>query len=255
MHIFRDKFDEDCEFIDFTLDDVRKTADLLGIKARNAADVIYRMRSRTILPPEITDKGFFVLKAIGRGRYRLEKAPSTILDIPVGAILDALDITPLPVRRLLPAELAKIDEQGLLTIVNYCNILAHFTGLRIYRLRSHFRRSVIVIGQVELDALDVGVALSDDETPILFPVEAKALHEPINRVQIAGLVQFCEQYYPKYSIRPLIVKVDHNSLVHLLEFNATPNPGDLTIVKAATYRIRLSDSQKKYIAESEAYVL
>jgi hypothetical protein len=130
LHIFRERFSEGIEFIEFTLDDVRNTADILQIQTRNAADVIYRMRSRTVLPPEITDKGFFVLKATGRGRYRLEKAPSTILEIPVGEVLDALDITPLPVRRLLPAELSRIDEQGLLTIASYCNILDHFTGLR-----------------------------------------------------------------------------------------------------------------------------
>lgn len=253
LHIFRERYTEGCEYVDFTLDDIREVADFLGIQVRNAADVVYRMRSRTVLPPEITDKSFLILKQTGRGKYRLEKGTSTLFEVPEGEVLEALDITPLPVRRLLPAELAKIDEQGLLTVVNYRKILDHFTGLRVYRLRTHFRRSVLVIGQVELDALDVGVALSDDEKPILFPVEAKAVHEPINRVQIAGLVQFCDQYFPNYEKRPIVVKVDHLSCVHVLEFSATTIPAELVIVKASTYRIRLSETQMKYIAESEAF--
>ena len=42
--IFREKFTPGCTLIDFTLDDVRRWADALGIVTRNPADVIYRMR-------------------------------------------------------------------------------------------------------------------------------------------------------------------------------------------------------------------
>jgi len=84
-----------------------------------------------------------------------------------------LDLTPLPVRRLLPKVVSEIDEQGLLTMVSYCQLLDQFTGLRVYRLRSHVRKSVADIGQAELDEIDVGVALRDDEKPVIFPIEAK----------------------------------------------------------------------------------
>lgn len=80
------------------------------------------MRSRTELPAEIKQKGFHILKAVGRGRYRLEIANSTIFDLPTGEITEALDLTPLPVRRLLPEDLSELDEQGLLTVISYCKI-------------------------------------------------------------------------------------------------------------------------------------
>jgi hypothetical protein len=54
--------------------------------------------------------------------------------------------------------MAEFDEQGLLTMVSYCKLLDHFTGLKVYRLRSHVRKSVPNVGQAELDEIDVGVA-------------------------------------------------------------------------------------------------
>jgi hypothetical protein len=62
-----------------------------------------------------------------------------------------------------------MDEQAVLTVASYCKLFDHFTGLQVYRLRSHVRKSVPGVGQAELDAIDVGVALRDDEMPILGP--------------------------------------------------------------------------------------
>jgi len=242
--IFREKFTPGCTAIDFTLDDVRRWADVLGIVTRNPADVIYRMRARTVLPLEILEAGFYILRAIGRGKYRLEVAESTILEIPDHPITEALDLTPLPVRRLLPEELSEIDEQGLLTMISYCKLLDHFTGLQVFRLRSHVRKSVATIGQAELDEIDVGVALRDDEIPVIFPIEAKAADEPVNRVQISAMVIYCAEYFPGHEIRPLAIKLDYDSLIHFLEFNPSPEAANLKIVKSCGYRLSLSDRQK-----------
>jgi hypothetical protein len=64
------------------LDDVRNAALALGVETRNPADVIYRMRSRTILPQQILDAGFHVLRPTGRGQYAFEKAATTIFEPP-----------------------------------------------------------------------------------------------------------------------------------------------------------------------------
>ena len=126
--IFQEKYEPGDQSIDFTLDDIRSAALALGITVRNPADLVYRMRSRTILPAEILELGFYILRQTGRGRYRLEQGTSTIIPLPVHAPVSALDLTPLPVRRLLPETLAEVDEQGLLTIVSYCQLLDHFNG-------------------------------------------------------------------------------------------------------------------------------
>ncbi len=140
--IFETRHTPGDDVVDFTLDDVRGAASDLGITVRNAADVIYRMRSRTVLPAEILELGFYVLRQVGRGRYRLEKAESTIIELPENEPTEALDLTPLPVRRLLPESLRDVDEQALLSVMGYCKLLDHFTGLTVYRLRSHVRKSV-----------------------------------------------------------------------------------------------------------------
>lgn len=254
-HIFESKYSDDATVIDFTLDDIRASAGALGITVRNPADLIYRMRSRTILPEEILKLGFYILRQTGRGRYRLEQAISTIIELPENEPTDALDITPIPVRRLLPEDIANVDEQALLTMINYCQLLDHFTGLRVYRLRSHVRKSVRGIGQAELDEIDVGVAMRDDESPVVVPIEAKAVADPVNRVQIAAMAAFCEDYFPGHQVRPIAIKVDDDGLLHFLEFNVTKEPAELEVIRSACYRLNLSDVQRAAIRASRPVVL
>jgi len=235
--IFQAKYTEGCAVVDFSLDDIRRVAVELGITVRNPADVVYRMRSRTVLPEEIRALGFYVLRQVGRGKYRLEKAVSTVIDLPDNEAIEALDLTPIPVRRLLPENLANVDEQALLTVAGYCKLFDHFTGLRVYRLRSHVRKSVSNIGQAELDELDVGVALSDDEIPVVVPIEAKAVADPVNRVQISAMVAFSSEYFADHQVRPVAIKVDERGLIHMLEFNATVEPSELIVTRSACYRL------------------
>jgi len=253
--IFSQKYKDGDTFIDFTLADIRRACDELGIVSKNPADVIYRMRSRTILPKEILDRGFHILRPMNRGKYRLEIGESGLVDIPQDNIQEALDLTPLPVRRLLPEVLAEIDEQGLLTMITYCQLLDHFTGLKVYRLRSHVRKSVLAIGQAELDEIDVGVALRDDEVPVIFPIEAKAADEPVNRVQISTMMAFCHEFFPGYVIRPLAIKLDYESVIHFLEFDPEVEPSRLNVVKSASYRLVMSPQQKALVAATKVPLL
>jgi hypothetical protein len=102
LHIFNARWRQGTPTVLFTLDDVRNAADALKLELRNPADLIYRMRSRTVLPKEILDKGFYILRAIGRGQYQFEKGSSTIFEPLDSEFIEAIDLTPLPVRRLLP---------------------------------------------------------------------------------------------------------------------------------------------------------
>ena len=251
LKLFRDRWRPGASTIVFSLDDVRTAVEAVRsvsdnpdtISSRNPADVIYRMRSRTRLPDEILKKGFHVLRAVGRGRYQFEKASSGIIEVPVCELIPAIDQTPMPVRRLLPETIAEMDEQALLSVVGYCQLLDHFTGMKVYRLRSHVRKSVPGIGQAELDAIDVGIAASDDDTPVIFPVEAKAVADELNRVQIFNMIRYAAHYFPGLNVRPLALKVDYQSAVHLLEFNVASRPGELRIVRNASYLINTSEAQ------------
>jgi hypothetical protein len=254
LHIFRARYRQGASTILFTLDDVRNAADELKLEARNPADLVYRMRSRTVLPAEILDKGFYVLRSIGRGQYQFEKATTTIIEPPMSEITEALDLTPLPVRRLLPEDPAEMDEQALLTVSSYCKLFDHFTGLQVLRLRSHVRKSVPGVGQAELDAIDVGVAMRDDEIPVVFPIEAKAVSDALNRVQVMNMVRYCAHYFPKLMVRPLALKVDYDSVIHIMEFNTPEKAADLKVVKSAAYKITLSEKQLELIAATRSYL-
>jgi hypothetical protein len=227
--------------VEFSLDDVREVAANLDLKIGNPADLIYRMRSRTRLPDDILDMGFTILRGIGRGRYVLEVGGEATVHLPDHDILDTNDLTPLPVRRLLPEDLADLDEQGLLTMIGYSKLLDHFTGLTVYRLRSHVRKSVPNIGQAELDEIDVGIALRDDDVPVVFPIEAKATDEVINRVQVATAVAYCLTYFPGHEIRPIVVKLAYDGVIHFLEFRPTTSLSGLRIINSVGYRLRLSE--------------
>jgi hypothetical protein len=251
LKLFRDRFRPGTPTVVFSLDDVRTAVEAVRaasgnpdrISSRNPADVVYRMRSRTKLPQEILDKGFHVLRAVGRGLYQFEKASSGIIEVPVNELTPAIDQTPMPVRRLLPVTMAEMDEQALLSVVAYCCLLDHFTGMKIYRLRSHVRKSVPGIGQAELDAIDVGIAAAEDEVPVVFPIEAKSVSDELNRVQIYNMIRYAAHYFPGLNVRPLALKVDYQSAVHLMEFNVASRPGELRIVRSASYAINTSEAQ------------
>jgi hypothetical protein len=119
--------------------------------------------------------------------------------------------------------------------------------MTIYRLRSHVRKSVPGLGQAELDAIDVGIAASEDEIPVIFPIEAKAATDALNRVQIFNMVQYVRHYYPNLVLRPLAIKVDHDSLLHMMEFNVPTKTSDLRIIDTKTYSVQTSERQLEFI--------
>ena len=238
LSIFRRKYVEGSTSVTFTLEELRAELAAAGLQARNLADLVYRMKSRTILPEEITSKGFRVLEITGRGTYALTVAESTLIDYPErGEVIDVHDRTPHAVRRLLADDFGNTDEQGLLSVVRYNDVLSHFLRVQVFHLKGHVRRSVPNQGQVEVD--DVHVALSGglDDPLILIPVEAKAKDDPVNRVQIAMQVKYAHHAFPGVVVRPLTVKLFDDGMVLVMEFNPTIIPADLKIIKHAYYRI------------------
>jgi hypothetical protein len=251
LKIFRDRYRPGASSVVFSLDDVRNAVEAVRavsptpdlISSRNPADVIYRMRSRTKLPDEILDRGFHILRPIGRGQYQFERGTSGIIEPPETTPISTIDNTPMPVRRLLPPTVAEMDEQAVLSVVGYCNLLDHFTGMKIYRLRSHVRKSVPGVGQAELDAIDVGIAAAEDEIPVVFPIEAKATADALNRVQVFNMIMYAKHYFPGLKVRPLAMKVSADSLIHFMEFNVAAKAADLRVIKAASYSISTSAAQ------------
>ncbi|MGA1137991.1 MAG: hypothetical protein ACO30K_17400, partial [bacterium] len=115
--------------------------------------------------------------------------------------------------------------------------------LKIYRLKSHARKSVANIGQVEVDEVDVGVALDALDIPIIFPIEAKAAPDPLNWTQLANQVNFAKQFFPNYIIRPIGIKIDFDSIIHIIEFTSETEANKMKIKHSARYSLVLSEEQ------------
>lgn len=238
LSIFRRKYVEGATTVTFTIEELRAELAAAGLKAANLPDLIYRMKARTVLPEEITNKGFRILEITGRGAYALIVAGSTLIDYPEKTeVIDVHDRTPHAVRRLLADDFGNTDEQGFLSVLRYNDVFSHFLRVQVFHLKGHVRKSVPGQGQVEVD--DVHVALSGglDDPLILIPVEAKAKDEPVNRVQIAMQVKYAQHAFPGLSIRPLTAKLFADGLVLLMEFNPSVIANDLKIRRHAYYRI------------------
>lgn len=67
LDIFNARYRQGASTIIFSLDDIRNTADRLKLETRNPADVVYRMRSRTLLPKGDSRQGLLRL-ALDRTR-------------------------------------------------------------------------------------------------------------------------------------------------------------------------------------------
>ena len=240
LSIFRRKYTAGETMIVFTLEEVRQELRAAGLEARNPADLIYRMKSRTILPAEIQEAGFRILQITSRGVYALVVGESTLIDYPdVSDVIDVEDRTPLAVRRLLDDDLGSVDEQGLLSVVRYNDLLTHFLGDRTFHLKSHVRKSVPGVGQAEIDDVHVALIGGDDQDGPLavVPVEAKAKDDPVNRVQIAMQIRYAKHAFPGLQVRPLTIKLFEDGLILFMQFNPTTKPNELAVQRHAYYRI------------------
>jgi hypothetical protein len=197
------------------------------------------MKSRTILPAAILATGFRVLTIVNRGIYAFQKAKSTLIKHPPRkVVIDIDDLTPPAILALLPTNRSAIDEQGLLSLCRYNDLFSVFLNARVLHFKSHVRRSVAGIGQVEID--DVHVALVPADTSeiadTIVPVEAKAKADPINRAQIAAQIHYARQEFPTLAVRPVVVKMLDDGIVLFIEFNASADAAGLKSERWAYYR-------------------
>jgi hypothetical protein len=236
-HVFKKNYTPGADVVNFTMKDIREACAALGLTAANPADLVYRMKSRTEIPPEIQALGFRIIRPIGRGRYVLEKAVSTLIEFPDCPVEEVLDKTPLVVRRMLGEQLGDIDEQGLLAVVRYNDLISRFLGARAYHLMGHVRKSVEGVGQAEVDDVHVATPHGASSPVTIVPVEAKAKDEPINRAQIAMQILYARSAFPGHPIRALTIKLFETGELLFLEFADEINPAALEPVRAARYRL------------------
>jgi hypothetical protein len=214
--IFFDHWSEGMTDFVFARDELKSTADALGIKLPdNLGDIIYSFRFRTALPDAIIktqpEGREWVIEGAGRSKYRFKLFKETrIVPNPQLVTISVPDATPEVIRAH-----ALDDEQALLAIVRYNRLVDTFLGLTTYSLQNHLRTTVEGIGQIEIDELYIGLDKRGCHTVI--PVQAKGGKDQIGIVQITQDIQFAAQKFPGLRCRPLAAQFMDGGVVALLE--------------------------------------
>lgn len=170
LEVFQSHYKKGVSHLKFKKDELADACRKHDITVRNIPDIIYTYRARRNLPAEILAKGNWAIQPAGRGVYafRLLRNPSHFE-------ISFYDYAPIDIYNAIPEVvegLLRQDEQSLLTKVLYNRLVDIFTGLTCFHIQNHYRSFIIDMGEVELDALYVGV----DKTGTLYvlPIEAKS---------------------------------------------------------------------------------
>lgn len=235
LEVFLRHYHTGAERLDFRKDELAEACAKHGITVRNIPDIIYTYRSRKSLPTKILATGHWAIEPAGRGAYAfrlLQNAPH--FDIRFG------DYAPVDIYSAIPEVvegLLRQDEQSLLTLVLYNRLVDIFTGLTCFHVQNHYRSFVTGMGEVELDALYVGV----DKTGALsvIPIEAKsqAESEMIGRVQVSQMAKLVRQDFADLRRRILAVKALRDGTIAVAEFDDHTEPDDIGIVSVSRFQL------------------
>lgn len=170
---------------------------------KNLGDVIYSVRYRLPLPPEILatqpkDREWVILGA-GDGLYRFRLSKLTYLAPTKGLTLRKIpDATPEIITKY-----ALNDEQALLARVRYNRLIDVFLGVAASPLQSHLRTKVVNYGQIEIDELYVGVDSRGAHHVI--PVQAKGGDDKLGVIQTIQDFAYCNsvERYRDCVVRPV----------------------------------------------------
>jgi hypothetical protein len=233
-NLFSSKYKEGSSEIDFTKDELVAVARKLKITLRNAPDVVYTYRSRSNLPQSILDKGNWIIKPKGKGRFSFLKSKrKPFVDIQEGLL--AIEI-PNALPEIVEKH-ASEDEQALLSSIRYNRLVDIFTEITCFHLQSHIRTTIDGEGQIEVDDLYVGI--DSEGTEYILPLEAKSPddRDKLGWVQVSNMVKFANQNFPKLKCRPIAAKPAGHDKIYLIEFDNNLNSEKVSIVQVKSYKL------------------
>ncbi len=238
QRVFEKNYKSGAMEVPFTMDDVREAIVAVakirpGYKENNVADVRYQYTSgRRPLPESINRLGPWMIAGRGKAQYafvKLEASPEIKIQSDLVTVF-LPDATP-----EIVLEYAGSDEQGLLAKVHYNRLLDIFLQITCYHLQNHWRTSIKSKGQCEIDDLYVG--LNIDGKQFVIPVEAKCAGENLSKTQIAQMIDFARERYPKLIMRPVGVQEMKDGSVVLLEFSPADHPDKIKIKEMRRYKL------------------
>jgi len=219
--IFERKHRKGAKEVAFGREDLLAASQALGIDVpKNLGDIVYTYRYRKPLPETIRSathgREGWILVPRGTARYALVIHPQGgIIQVPEGLCATLIpDSTP-----EIVAENELSDEQALLARVRYNRLVDVFTGVTSYSLQNHYRTALPDIGQVEVDALYVGV--DKEGRQYFLPVEAKGPRDRLSVVQIGQSIGCWKAKFRRLICRPLAACGLSDGSIVMFEFNVT----------------------------------
>jgi len=219
----------------FQKDELAEICRQRSITVRNIPDIIYSYRSRRSLPTEILQRGHWAIESAGRSAYAfrlLSQPPHFAIAIDEYEPIDIYNALPEVVEGLL-----RNDEQSLLTRILYNRLVDIFTGLTCFHIQNHYRSFVNEVGEVELDALYVGV--DKDGQLFIIPLEAKSAGhgELLGRIQVAQMAGLARQDFAEMKRRLLAVKQLPDGTIAFVEFSDKLEPDDFKVISVSRFRL------------------
>jgi hypothetical protein len=214
--IFFDRYQDGMTAFGFERTALEEGAVALNIALpKNLGDVIYSVRFRTALPPEILatqPEGMeWVIEGAGRAAYRFRLVKINRIIPRENLVCTSIpDATPELIRGY-----ALDDEQALLAIIRYNRLIDTFLGLTTYSLQNHLRTTVRGIGQIEIDELYVGIDKMGCHYVI--PVQAKGGNDQIGIVQTTQDIRFVEQKFDGIRCRAISVQFMADQKIAMFE--------------------------------------
>lgn len=232
--IFFDRYVEGQTLFDFERSELTSGATALGIDLpKNLGDVIYSVRFRTPLPPEVLatqPPGMeWIIEGTGRSAYRFRL-------VRINRIVPRADLVQIAIPDSTPELIrayALDDEQALLAIVRYNRLIDTFLGLTTYSLQNHLRTTVKGIGQIEIDELYIG--LDKRGCHYIIPVQAKGGKDQIGIVQTTQDIRFVEQKFPGLWARAVAAQFMDGNVIALFELALVDD--EIRVVEERHYRL------------------
>ena len=232
--VFLDRYRPGDIEVEFVREDLVDAATDLGTPIpRNLGDVLYTFRYRRPLPDSILATAppgrEWTIRGAGQAAYKFQLVTvNRIVPNPALLTIKIPDATP-----EIVSAYSMSDEQALLAKIRYNRLLDVFLGISAYSLQNHLRTTVLHIGQIEIDEIDVAVDSTGRQFAL--PVQAKGGSDQLSVVQSEQDLRWCRERLPDLICRPILAQFAEDDLIAM--FEVATDQGEIKVVQEKHYRL------------------
>jgi len=215
LFLFNHGYAEGLNEFEFSINLVRQADRELGLEIANIPDAIYSLRFRMTHPPdrlaETAREGYeWTIVTTGSGYKFIQKKINRIFPSKHLPVIKIPNSTP-----GLVAECKFSDEQALLTVLRYNDLIGLFCSVSAKTVQNHLRTQ-FDNRQIEIDELYLGIDKQGIRS--IHPVQAKGGSDKLSIVQIEQDYDWCTASYPALACRPIAAQFLGGGVICMFEF-------------------------------------